>query len=106
MYTYQGKLHGLPYFQDSVGLYNKELFDKAGLPYPDKTWTWQTVEENAAKLTDKSNGIYGFIAPIDSQIGYYNFIAQAGGYVISDDKKSSGFDTRSTIGVPVGTELD
>ncbi|WP_127594278.1 ABC transporter substrate-binding protein [Paenibacillus lautus] len=98
MYTYQGKLHGLPYFQDSVGLfYNKELFDKAGLPYPDDTWTWETVEENAAKLTDKSNGIYGYITPIDSQIGYYNYIAQAGGFVISDDKKTSGYDTPEAL---------
>ncbi|WP_268794471.1 ABC transporter substrate-binding protein [Paenibacillus sp. DMB20] len=77
--------------------YNKELFDKAGVPYPDETWTWETLEENAAKLTDKSSGVYGFIAPIDSQIGYYNFIHQAGGFVISEDKTKSGFDSPEAL---------
>lgn len=98
LYTYEGNLHGLPYFLDSIGLfYNKELFDKAGLEYPNETWTWDTLEENAAKLTDKTNGIYGFIAPIDNQIGYYNFIHQAGGFVISDDKTQSGFNSPEAL---------
>lgn len=99
MYTYEGKLYGIPYFQDVVGLYyNKELFDKAGIAYPDHTWTWDTLEQNARKLTDKENGVYGFIAPvIDSQPGYYNFIAQAGGYVISEDKTKSGFDSPEAL---------
>lgn len=98
LYSYNGNLHGLPYFLDSIGLfYNKELFDKAGVPYPDETWTWETLEENAAKLTDKSSGVYGFIAPIDSQIGYYNFIHQAGGFVISEDKTKSGFDSPEAL---------
>lgn len=30
--------------------YNKDLFDAAGLSYPDETWTWQNVLEAAAKL--------------------------------------------------------
>lgn len=98
LYSYNGKLHGLPYFLDSVGLfYNKELFDKAGVSYPDDTWTWDTLEENAAKLTDKTNGVYGFIAPIDNQAGYYNFIHQAGGFVISEDKTKSGFDSPEAL---------
>ena len=98
LYSYNGKLHGLPYFLDSVGLfYNKELFDKAGVSYPDDTWTWETLEENAAKLTDKSNGVYGFIAPIDNQAGYYNFIYQAGGFIISEDKAKSGFDSPEAL---------
>lgn len=98
LYTYNGNLYGLPYFLDSIGLfYNKEIFDKAGVTYPDDTWTWETLEENAAKLTDKSNGIYGFIAPIDNQIGYYNFIHQAGGFVISDDKTESGFNSPEAL---------
>ncbi len=98
LYTYNGHLYGLPYFLDSIGLfYNKELFDKAGVKYPDQTWTWDTLKENAKKLTNKENGIYGYIAPIGSQNGYYNLIHQAGGFVISPDKSKSGFDTPETL---------
>lgn len=63
LYTINGSLYGLPYFLDSIGLfYNKELFDKAGVAYPDDTWTWDMLKENAAKLTNKDEGVYGYIA--------------------------------------------
>lgn len=98
LYTYNNDLYGIPYFLDSVGLYyNKGIFDKAGVPYPDDTWTWDTVTENAPKLTDAANGVYGFIAPASSQNGYYDFIHQAGGYVISPDKTKSGFDSPEAL---------
>lgn len=98
LYSYKEHLYGLPYFLDAVGLYyNKELFDKAGISYPDNSWTWNSIEENSAKLTDKSNGVYGYAALIDSQSGYYDLIHQAGGYIISNDKKSSGFNSPEAL---------
>ncbi|MFC5648771.1 ABC transporter substrate-binding protein [Paenibacillus solisilvae] len=98
LYTYNSDLYGIPYFLDSVGLYyNKEIFDKAGVKYPDENWTWDTITENAPKLTDKANGIYGFIANAANQTGYYNFISQAGGYVLNPDKTKSGFDTPEAL---------
>lgn len=98
LYTYNNHLYGLPYFLDAVGLYyNKELFDKAGVSYPDGSWTWDTIEQNAAKLTDKQNGVYGYTALIDSQSGYYDLIHQAGGYIISEDKTKSGFDSPEAL---------
>ncbi|MGM7722782.1 ABC transporter substrate-binding protein [Metabacillus sp. Hm71] len=94
LYTYEDKLFGLPYFLDSIGLfYNKKIFDEAGIPYPDETWDWAKVEEVGKKLTDKENGIYGYIASASNQAGYYNLIHQAGGFIISDDKTKSGFDS-------------
>lgn len=54
-----GELWGLPIYQHTwVLVYNKDIFDKAGVKYPDETWTWQTWEETAAKLT--GNGFYGW----------------------------------------------
>jgi multiple sugar transport system substrate-binding protein len=37
-----------------VVYYNKALFDQAGLPYPDTSWTWETFEEMARALTNKN----------------------------------------------------
>ncbi|MFN3682317.1 MAG: extracellular solute-binding protein [Fimbriimonadaceae bacterium] len=41
-HSYQGKLYVLPRDIAPMGLvyYNKRLFDEAGIPYPDGTWTW------------------------------------------------------------------
>lgn len=94
LYSAKGKLYGMPYFSDIVALYyNKELFDKANIPYPDDTWDWAKLREVAKQLTNKENGVYGYMNPTGGQIGYYNLIPQAGGYVISEDMKKSGFDS-------------
>jgi multiple sugar transport system substrate-binding protein len=53
-----GGVYGLPYRAGAWALYyNKDLFDEAGVPYPDDTWTWETYRETAKKLTfDGKNG--------------------------------------------------
>jgi multiple sugar transport system substrate-binding protein len=92
LYSYQGTQYGIPKDFDTVGLwYNKKLFDAAGVKYSDDTWTWQTVQDAARKLTDASKGQYGILAPPFGQENYYNTIFQAGGTVISADGKSSGY---------------
>jgi len=53
-----GKLVGLPaYNETGVLFYNKELFDKAGVPYPPQTI--EDVEAAAAKIHKPDEGIYG-----------------------------------------------
>ena len=52
LYTYDGKVYGIPKDIDTIALwYNKTMFDEAGVDYPDETWTWDTVVENAKNLT-------------------------------------------------------
>jgi multiple sugar transport system substrate-binding protein len=51
-YTIDGKTYGVPYRQDSwVLYYDKDLFDKAGVKYPDGSWTWDDYAKNAKDLT-------------------------------------------------------
>ncbi len=57
----EGKYYALPYRQDFwVLYYNKDLFDKAGLEYPDNI-SWDEYADLAAKLTDDSGSqkVYG-----------------------------------------------
>lgn len=45
-------LFGVPENIQMMALYyNKDIFDAAGLAYPDETWTYETLVENAKKLT-------------------------------------------------------
>lgn len=51
-YQVAGKTYAVPYRQDSWYLYyNKDLFDKAGVSYPDGKWTWDDYAAAAKKLT-------------------------------------------------------
>ena len=107
LYSLDGKQFGLPKDFDTIGLwYNKTLFDDAGVKYPDATWTWADLQNAAAKLTNKSKGIYGIPASLEGQQNFYNTILQAGGYIISPDGKSSGYDDPATIkGLRFWTDL-
>jgi multiple sugar transport system substrate-binding protein len=52
---YEGKLFSLPrYTSVYVLFYNKDLFDAAGLKYPDGNWTWDDYLAAAKKLTVSS----------------------------------------------------
>lgn len=50
--TWRGGLYGLPLDANPFALYyNQNAFDQAGIAYPDDTWTWERVAEEARKLT-------------------------------------------------------
>jgi multiple sugar transport system substrate-binding protein len=48
----KGRLYGFPanVYSDAIW-YHKDLFDKAGVPYPPRTWSWEQFLEVAKKLT-------------------------------------------------------
>lgn len=48
---YQGSVYGFPRdIEVNVLYYNKDLFDAAGVTYPDETWTWDDLTAAAEKL--------------------------------------------------------
>lgn len=97
IYNIDGKQYAVPKDYDTIGLwYNKKMFDEAGIAYPDDTWDWAKLKEVAKKLTKDDGSQYGFGAGFSNQEGYYNFVYQNGGTIITDDKKS-GYDDPKTI---------
>ncbi|ANS74674.1 hypothetical protein AWM70_08810 [Paenibacillus yonginensis] len=60
--NYEGHIYGLPYRTSKwVLYYNKDIFDKAGVAYPDSSWTWDKYEQVAKQLSSGSgqNKVYG-----------------------------------------------
>lgn len=92
-----GVSYGIPKDKDSVGLvYNKEMFDAAGVSYPDENWTWTDMEEASKKIHD-ATGKYGYMAYCDDQLGYWSAVYQAGGHILNDDKTEAGFQDPGTV---------
>lgn len=57
MFQNNGGQYGLPASYSNVVLYyNKDLFDAAGLPYPDETMDWETFMDYNTQLTQDTNG--------------------------------------------------
>lgn len=54
-----GKHYGIPFATNCTALfYNKDMFDEAGIDYPDEDTTWDEFKVMSKTLT--KNGVYGF----------------------------------------------
>jgi len=96
LYNLDGTQYGVPKDFDTIGLwFNKEIFEEAGVDTPTADWTWDDLKTASQTISDKlsDQGIYGVAAGMDGQTTYYNTIFQAGGEVVSEDGKSSGYDS-------------
>lgn len=99
-YSKDGDVYAVPEQYDTIALvYNKKMFDAAGLEYPTADWTWNDMLNAAQKLTiDTPEGKqYGFLSQYENQSGYYNFMVMNGGKIISEDRTKSGFDDPKSI---------
>ena len=91
-----GRMYGVPKDKDNIFLvYNKEMFDAAGVAYPDEAWTWDDLVNASQTIYDKT-GKYGYMAYNDDQMGYWSFVYQAGGYILNEDFTRAGFDQPGT----------
>lgn len=92
-----GRYYGVPKDKDTVGLvYNKEMFDAAGVEYPNEEWTWDDLCDASQKIYDATRK-YGYMAYGDDQLGYWNFVYQNGGQILADDGIHGAFDDPATI---------
>ncbi len=90
----------VPAFIDNLAVvYNKQIFDQAGVEYPRDDWTWDDFIATAAELNDPQAGIAGFGWPgtgdEDTTWRIWPLIWQQGGEIVSDDGTSVGFDGAS-----------
>ena len=95
-----GKLYALPICFSTFSLfYNKDMFDAAGLDYPDESWTWKELAAASKKLTStKRNKVnhFGF-APFVDVSNINNFYLQ--GIPESVDPESYFLNTNCTSGL-------
>jgi len=102
------KVIGMPALVDNLALvYNKKLFDQAGIPYPTANWTWDDFRSAAQKLTDPSAKQFGWAYVADgSEDTVWRFDAllwQAGGDILNSDNTKAEFN--SPAGVQAATLL-
>lgn len=97
IYTVDGKIYGIPRTGYSMGLiYNRKLFQQAGLD-PDKApTTWAEVRADAKKIAALGNGTIGYADYSAQNQGGWHFTAEMysqGGDVVSADGKKATIDT-------------
>ncbi|NEC50176.1 sugar ABC transporter substrate-binding protein [Actinospica acidiphila] len=97
IYTVDGKIYGIPRTGYSMGLiYNRELFEKAGLDPDTPPATWDEVRTAAKKIAALGDGVVGYADYSAQNQGGWHFTAELysqGGDVVSADGKNATVDT-------------
>lgn len=84
-HTVDGVLRGIPRDFDAIAVYNKTLFDEAGVEYPKDGWTWDEFIETAKKLTNPDAGIHGCSIAANGQAFGYDYIYGNGGMLFDEN---------------------
>ena len=82
--SYGASLYALPASQSCMTLlYNRDVFDAAGHPYPNADWRTEDLLRAATALTD--GDVVGFALPVKWHYWFIPFIAAAGGALFDAD---------------------
>ncbi|MEZ5189445.1 MAG: ABC transporter substrate-binding protein [Schumannella sp.] len=96
------KTIGFPAIVDNLSLiYNTDLFDAAGLAYPDENWSWDDLRAAAKALTDPSKNQYGYAYSVSGQEEttwqFWPHLWQNGGAILSDDGTEATFNSQAGV---------
>ena len=100
--TPNGHVIGFPAVVDNLALmYNKKLFQAAGLAAPTNTWTWDDFRAAAKKLTDPAKNVYGTAYSVsgteDTTWHFWPLLWQKGGSVLNSDNSKAAFDSDAGV---------
>jgi multiple sugar transport system substrate-binding protein len=96
--TFDGRVLGVPALIDNLAIiYNKDLFDAAGVDYPTADWTWDDFRTAAKALTDPAKKQFGFAFPAsadeDTVWHYDAMLWEAGGDILTPDNSAAAFNS-------------
>ena len=96
-FSVNGKQYGVPgNFSNVVLIYNKDLFDQAGVSYPTDDWTWDDAMEACEKISALGDDIYGIYQPITFN-EFFKVAAQYGGGVLNADKTEFSINSEENL---------
>ena len=98
--TVDGKVRAIPALIDSMAVvYNKKLFEQAGIDPPQAGWTWDDYRATAKRLTDAGKGQFGTgwpgVGDEDTTWRIWPMVWSAGGDVLAEGGESVGYEGES-----------
>ena len=85
-FNVDGVQYGVPgCFSNVILIYNKDLFDQAGIEYPTNDWTWDDAQVAAEAIRALGDDYFGIYAPITYN-EFFKVAAQYGGSLLNADK--------------------
>lgn len=104
MVRWEGSLWAMPRDCNTIGIfYNKNLFDRHGIAYPEPGWTWEDFLEKARALTKDEDGdgrpeSFGYLASFESmEVHYASWIWQNGGGILNEAHTAAVIDEPAAV---------
>ncbi|MCG8452738.1 MAG: sugar ABC transporter substrate-binding protein [Spirochaetales bacterium] len=95
--SYAGEAHAIPLmFSTVLSIYNKQLFDEAGLAYPTQDWTWSDAQAAAEKIAQPENDLWGIYTPLQFW-EFYKVTQQNGGGLMTSDGSQFTIDSPENL---------
>jgi multiple sugar transport system substrate-binding protein len=96
-FSIDGDQYGLPTkFSNVVMIYNKDLFDQAGVDYPTADWTWGEELAAAQAIRALGDDYFGVYRPIQTW-EFYKTVAQNGGSMMNADQSEFTINSSENI---------
>ena len=95
--SFNDKQYAIPLMFSTVMLvYNKDLFDQAGIAYPTEDWTWEDEMQAAKKIRALGDDTWGVLQGIQFW-EFYKTIQKNGGNLLSEDGKQFTMNSPENI---------
>ncbi|KAD4060195.1 extracellular solute-binding protein [Arthrobacter yangruifuii] len=96
------KTIGFPAVVDNISLlYNKKLFDAAGVAYPTDEWTWDDFRAAAKQVSDPGQNIYGYAYSVsgseETTWQFWPKFWQNGGEILNGDQTEATFNSKAGV---------
>lgn len=93
---------GFPAVVDNLSLiYNKTVFDEAGVEYPTADWTWDDFRAAAKDLTDPATTTYGYGYSVsgseETTWQFWPHLWQNGGEILDESETEATFDSAAGV---------
>lgn len=92
--SWNGKLYAIPRdVSNLVIYYNKDIFDKKHIPYPESSWSFDDFLKTCIKLNDHNAFAISFE---EDPIFYLPYLMSEGGGILSDDLQHTIIDSKES----------
>lgn len=96
-FNVDGTQYGVPgNFSNVVLIYNKDLFDQAGIDYPTDEWTWDDALAAAEAIRALDENTYGIYQPVTFN-EFFKVAAQFGGSILNEDKTAFTINSKENV---------
>ncbi len=91
-----GRVQGIVLTSSVLAMvYNPEVFDRAGIPYPQPDWSWDDFADICLRLEEGMNGYGVQMTPILDMNLYHYWVRQQGEELFSADQRTLGYSDDS-----------